>query len=80
MHVLTAPQLAFVKIVLDTNILVRANPTVSPQSLGRDILLTIVGVTGHTLILSSAILAELGRHAHLSLSRSGPVANAEGKD
>jgi len=49
-----------VRVVLDTNILVRANPKVSPQGLARDLLLTIVS-GAHVLILSSAILVEVQR-------------------
>jgi putative PIN family toxin of toxin-antitoxin system len=49
-----------VRVVLDTNILVRANPKVSPRGLARDLLLTIVSGP-HVLILSSAILAEVQR-------------------
>jgi predicted nucleic acid-binding protein len=49
-----------VRIVLDTNILIRANPKASAQSLGREILLTTVAGP-HTLILSPAILIEVGR-------------------
>jgi putative PIN family toxin of toxin-antitoxin system len=52
--------LATVRIVLDTNILVRANPTVAPQGLARDLLLTTLSGP-HTLILSPAILAEVRR-------------------
>ena len=48
------------RVVLDTNILVRANPKVSPQGLARDLLITIVS-GGHVLILSTAILAEVQR-------------------
>ena len=48
------------KIVLDTNILIRANPAASPQGLARDLLLTIVSGP-HVLILSSAILTEVKR-------------------
>jgi predicted nucleic acid-binding protein len=49
-----------VRVVLDANILVRANPRVSPQGLARDLLLTVA--TGpHALILSSAILVEVQR-------------------
>ena len=48
------------RVVLDTNILVRANPKVSPRGLARDLLLTIVSGP-HVLILSSAILAEVQR-------------------
>lgn len=48
------------RIVLDTNILVRANPNVSPLGLARDLLLTIV-FGPHTLILSQAILVEVHR-------------------
>jgi putative PIN family toxin of toxin-antitoxin system len=49
-----------VRVVLDTNILVRANPKASPQGLARDLLLTIVSGP-HVLILSSAILIEVTR-------------------
>jgi putative PIN family toxin of toxin-antitoxin system len=49
-----------VRVVLDTNILVRANPRVSPQGLARDLLLTVVSGP-HVLILSPAILVEVGR-------------------
>lgn len=49
------------RIVLDTNILVRANPKVAPAGLARDLLLTIVSANEHTLILSSAILVEVRR-------------------
>ena len=48
------------RVVLDTNILVRANPKASPQGLARDLLLTIVAGP-HVLILSSAILVEIRR-------------------
>lgn len=48
------------RVVLDTNILVRANPKVSPQGLARDLLLTIVSGL-HVLILSPAILVEVQR-------------------
>lgn len=48
------------RVVLDTNILVRANPKVSPQGLARDLLLT--NASGpHVLILSPAILVEVQR-------------------
>jgi predicted nucleic acid-binding protein len=43
-----------VRVVLDTNILVRANPKVSPQGLARDLLITIVS-GAHVPILSPAI-------------------------
>ena len=49
------------RIVLDSNILVRANPKVSPKGLARDLLLTVVSTDSHTLILSPAILAEVQR-------------------
>jgi putative PIN family toxin of toxin-antitoxin system len=49
-----------VRLVLDTNILVRASPKVSPQGLARDLLLTAASGP-HTLILSSAILVEVQR-------------------
>ena len=55
------------RVVLDTNILVRANPKVSPQGLARDLLLTIVSGP-HVLVLSSAILVEVQRvltYAHV---------------
>ena len=48
------------RIVLDTNILVRANPTVSPLGLARELLLTTVSGP-HTLILSAPILIEVRR-------------------
>ncbi len=48
------------RVVLDTNILVRANPKVSSQGLARDLLLTIVPEP-HALVLSSAILVEVQR-------------------
>ncbi len=48
------------RVVLDTNILVRANPRVSPQGLARDLLLTIVSGP-HVLVLSPAILVEVQR-------------------
>ena len=48
------------RIVLDTNILVRANPRTSPRGLARDLLLTIV-FGPHELILSTWILAEVRR-------------------
>jgi uncharacterized protein len=49
-----------VRVVLDTNIIVRANPKVSPEGLARDLLLTIVSGR-HVLILSPAILVEVRR-------------------
>jgi putative PIN family toxin of toxin-antitoxin system len=49
-----------VRVVLDTNILVRANPKVSPQGLARDLLLTVISGP-HILLLSSAILVEVQR-------------------
>jgi putative PIN family toxin of toxin-antitoxin system len=49
-----------VKIVLDTNILVRANPTVLPERLARDLLVTILSGP-HVLVLSEAILTEVRR-------------------
>ena len=48
------------RVVLDTNILVRANPKVSARGLARDLLLTIASGP-HVLILSSAILVEVQR-------------------
>ena len=48
------------RVVLDTNILIRANPTVSPQGLARELLLAVL--TGpHVLVLSEPILSELRR-------------------
>jgi putative PIN family toxin of toxin-antitoxin system len=49
-----------VRVVLDTNILIRANPTVSPEGLARDLLLTVLSGP-HVLVLSSAILDEVQR-------------------
>ena len=49
------------RIVLDTNILVRANPLASPSGLARELLLRIVSSDEHTLLLSSAILIEVTR-------------------
>jgi putative PIN family toxin of toxin-antitoxin system len=49
-----------VRVALDTNILVRANPKVAPQGLARDLLLTIVSGP-HVLVLSPAILVEVQR-------------------
>jgi uncharacterized protein len=49
-----------VRIVLDTNILVRANPIVSPRGLARELLLTILSGP-QVLVLSSAILDEVRR-------------------
>jgi len=49
-----------VRIVLDSNILVRANPLVSPLGLARDLLLKIVAGP-HVLVLSPAILTEVHR-------------------
>jgi uncharacterized protein len=49
-----------VRVVLDSNILVRANPLVSPHGLARDLLLTIIGGP-HVLVLSPAILIEVRR-------------------
>ena len=48
------------RIVLDTNILVRANPKTSPQGLARD-LLEIITAGPHALVLSAAILTEVAR-------------------
>ncbi len=48
------------RVVLDTNILVRANPKASPQGLACDLLLTIASGP-HVLILSPAILIEIRR-------------------
>jgi uncharacterized protein len=49
-----------VRVVLDSNILVRANPKAFPQGLARDLLLTVVSGP-HVLILSPAILVEVQR-------------------
>ena len=46
------------KVVLDTNILVRANPKTSPRGLARELLLSVVSVP-HTLIVSSYLLNEV---------------------
>jgi putative PIN family toxin of toxin-antitoxin system len=51
---------AFVRILLDTNILVRANPMVPPEGLARDLLVTVLSGP-HVLILSEAILTEVQR-------------------
>lgn len=48
------------RIVLDTNILIRANPRVSPEGLARDLLLTAAS-GAHVLVLSAPILTEVGR-------------------
>ena len=48
------------RIVLDTNILVRANPKTSPEGLAHDLLL-MIAKGPHMLILSPAILAEVQR-------------------
>ena len=48
------------RVVLDTNILIRANPAVSPQGLARDLLLTVLAGP-HVLVLPSAILDEVQR-------------------
>ena len=48
------------RIVLDTNILIRANPTVLPTALARDLLAAVLAPP-HTLILSTAILVEVDR-------------------
>ncbi len=48
------------RIVLDTNILVRANPRSSPSGLASSLLLAAVS-RPHSLILSSAILDEVRR-------------------
>jgi predicted nucleic acid-binding protein len=49
-----------VRVVLDTNILVRANPKTNPIGLAKELLLKIV-TSPHMLVLSPAILAEAGR-------------------
>ena len=48
------------RIVLDTNILIRANPAVLPERLARDLLITVVSGP-HVLVLSEAILTEVRR-------------------
>ena len=48
------------RIVLDTNILVRANPKASPQGLARELLLTCVAQP-YTLVVSPPILTEVQR-------------------
>jgi predicted nucleic acid-binding protein len=48
------------RVVLDSNILVRANPLVSPFGPARDLLLTIARGP-HILVLSTAILIEVHR-------------------
>jgi putative PIN family toxin of toxin-antitoxin system len=47
-----------VRIVLDTNILIRANPTVAPRGLARELLVTVLSGP-HVLVLSEAILDEV---------------------
>jgi len=49
-----------VRIVLDTNILIRANPTVLPERLARDLLVTVLSGP-HVLVVSEAILTEVQR-------------------
>jgi len=49
-----------VRIVLDTNVLVRANPKTKPEALARDLLLTVARGP-HVLVLSDAILTEVRR-------------------
>jgi putative PIN family toxin of toxin-antitoxin system len=49
-----------VRVVLDTNILVRANPKTSPAGLAKNLLLFVL-TPPNLLILSPAILAEAGR-------------------
>lgn len=51
------------RVVLDTNILVRANPKTKPNGLAKDLLLKII-TSPHMLVLSPAILAEAGRVLH----------------
>ncbi len=46
------------RIVLDTNILIRANPTVAPRGLARELLVTVLSGP-HVLVLSEAILDEV---------------------
>ena len=48
------------RVVPDTNILVRANPNTSPQGLARELLLAVLSGP-HVLIVSSAILTEIAR-------------------
>lgn len=56
------------RIVLDTNILIRANPTVLPTALARDLLAAVLA-PAHTLILSTAILVEVDRVLRYPRSR-----------
>jgi putative PIN family toxin of toxin-antitoxin system len=49
-----------VRIVLDTNILVRANPRTSPSGIAAELLRTVVSQS-HRLILSLPILVEVER-------------------
>jgi predicted nucleic acid-binding protein len=48
------------RIVLDSNILVRANPLVLPRGLARDLLL-IIAAGPEVLVLSTAVLDEVRR-------------------
>ena len=48
------------RVVPDTNILVRANPNTSPQGLARELLLAVLSGP-HVLIVSSAILTGIER-------------------
>ena len=48
------------RIVLDTNILIRANPKVSPAGLARELLLTVASGP-HVLVVSAPILIEVRR-------------------
>lgn len=48
------------RIVLDTNILVRANPKALPEGLARELLLTAISEP-HTLIVSAPLLTEAQR-------------------
>lgn len=51
------------RVVLDTNILVRANPKTSPAGLAKDLLLTVL-TPPNILVLSPAILAEVSQVLH----------------
>jgi len=51
------------RVVLDTNILVRANPKTSPTGLAKGLLLMFL-TPPNLLVLSPAILAEAGQVLH----------------
>ena len=52
--------MACVRILLDSNILVRANPMAPPQGLARELLLTTASPP-HTLLISAPLLVEVQR-------------------